>query len=124
MKRAAGFTLLELLVAVAILGIALLASFKALARSEEALREGRLRQMALWVAENRAAEWRARQHFPAPNSRDRGEESQGGVRFAWKAEFKPTANLDFIRVEIAVSEPGTGDLELARLVSFLRRTSR
>jgi general secretion pathway protein I len=116
-----GFTLLELLVAVAILAIALLAAFKALGQSGNVLREGQLRQVAAWVAENQAAALRARRAFPSPNSRDEGEEEQGQVRYAWHNEFKPTANADFLRVETSVAAADRPDQELARLTSFLRR---
>jgi general secretion pathway protein I len=118
---AAGFTLIELLVAVAILGIALLAAFKALGQAGLAIEEGRSRRLAGWVAENRASELRARGAFPVAESRDEGEEEQGGIRFAWREVFKSTPNRDFLRVEISVSDARLRQHELARLVSFLRR---
>jgi len=118
---AAGFTLIELLVAVAILGIALLAAFKALGQAGLAIEEGRVRRLAGWVAENRASELRARGAFPVAESRDEGEEEQGGLRFAWREVFKSTPNQDFLRVEISVTDTRLKEHELARLVSFLRR---
>ncbi len=55
-----GFTLVEVLVALAIVSIALLAALRAAGQGTNAAGELRLRLLAGWVAENRLAEHRAR----------------------------------------------------------------
>src|SRR4051812_50040135 len=59
-RRPGGFTLVEVLVALAIMSIALLAALRAAAQGTGAVSELRLRLLAGWVAENRLAEHRAR----------------------------------------------------------------
>lgn len=120
-SRAPGFTLLELLVAVAILAIALLSAFKAMGQANIALYEGRSRVVALWVAQNQIAGLRIRKMFPTPNSVDQGQEEQAGNQYHWQHVFKPTPNNNILRVETSVSLPAQPDLELAHVTSFIRR---
>jgi len=59
-----GFTLLETLVALAILAIALTAAFRAMGVTAQTSAELRERLIGDWVAENRLAELRATQAWP------------------------------------------------------------
>ena len=61
-----GFTLVEVLVALAIVSIALMAALRASGQATNASGELRLRLFAGWVAENRLAEHRARQDWLPP----------------------------------------------------------
>jgi general secretion pathway protein I len=65
MRRPAGFTLIEILVAVAILAVALAATTRAASIATDGAMETRERLLATWAAENRLAELRARKVFPA-----------------------------------------------------------
>ncbi|MNC92357.1 putative type II secretion system protein I precursor [compost metagenome] len=58
--RQAGFTLIEVLVALAIVSIALLAALRAAGQGTTHAGDLRARLLAGWVAENRLAEHRAR----------------------------------------------------------------
>ncbi len=64
-RRGAGFTLLETLVALAILAIALSAAFRAMGVAAQSSGELRERLVGDWIAENRLAELRATQAWPA-----------------------------------------------------------
>src|SRR6185437_12147514 len=63
--HASGFTLIEILVAVAILAVALAATTRAAGVATDGARETRERLLATWAAENRIAELRARRVFPS-----------------------------------------------------------
>ena len=122
-RRRRGFTLVEVLVALAILSVALLAALRAAGQATSAVDELRLRLFAGWVAQNRLAEHRARGDWLSPGI-DRGSQSQGGVDFAWREEVVATPNPAFRRVDVFVSAPGTPSGEsrsLARLTGFVVR---
>jgi general secretion pathway protein I len=113
-----GFTLVEVLVALAIVSIALLAALRAAGQGTNAAGELRLRQFAGWVAENRLAEHRARGDW-LPLGIRRGTQSQGGVEFAWREEVIATPNSAFRRVDVFVSAPAEESRALARLTGFV-----
>lgn len=118
-RLARGFTLIEVLVALAILAIALAAASRASAMMADSSVELRNRLLAGWVAQNRLAELQARRAWPDPGTRE-GEVEQAGLKLAWRETVSPTPNQAFRRVEISVSEPGQ-DHRLAQLTGFLAR---
>ncbi len=118
-----GFTLVEVLVALAILSIALMAALRAAGQGTDAVGELRLRLFAGWVAENRLATHRARGDWVAPGI-GRGTESQGGVEFTWREEVSTTPNPSFRRIDVSVSTPAEAPRALARLTGFVVRPPR
>jgi general secretion pathway protein I len=118
MRPHKGFTLVEVLVALAIVSIALMAALRAAGQGTQAAGELRLRVLAGWVAENRLAEHRARGDW-LPVGIGRGTQTQGGVEFAWREEVISTAHPAFRRVDVFVSAPAQESRPLARLTGFL-----
>lgn len=119
MKRQRGFTLVEVLVALAILAVALAAASRAsamMADSSVALRE---RLLASWVAQNRLAELQARRAWPAAGVRE-GEAEQAGLKLVWHETVSTTPNAAFRRIEISVGKPGDPH-RLAQLTGYLAR---
>ena len=116
-KGRAGFTLVEVLVALAIVSIALLAALRAAGQGTNAAGELRLRTLAGWVAENRLAEHRARGDWLALGIA-RGTQRQGGIEFAWREEVIATPHPAFRRVDLFVSAPAE-ERALARLTGFV-----
>ena len=114
----AGFTLVEVLVALAIVSIALIAALRAAGQATSASGELRSRLLAGWVAENRLAEHRARGDWLALGI-SRGTQGQGGVEFAWREEVIATPNAAFRRVDVFVSVPAEESRALARLTGFV-----
>lgn len=113
-----GFTLMEIMVALAIISIALLAALRAAGQGTANVDELRARLFAGWVAENRLAEYRARQQWLQPGIR-RGTDSQGGIEFGWREEVTTTPNPSFRRVDIYVHTQPAESRTLAHLAGFI-----
>ena len=113
-----GFTLIEVLVALAIVAVALSAGMRALAQGADGASSLKARTLALWVAENRLA--RAQLDLsPQGATVASGDETQAGIRFVWRETVSDTPNPGFRRIEIVVAEPAVPDYALAQLSGYL-----
>jgi general secretion pathway protein I len=113
-----GFTLIEVIIALAILAIALAATGRATHGSADSSAMLKTKLLATWVAQNRLAELQLADKLPDKGERS-GEAEQGGLRFAWKENITQTKNQSILRVEIAVSAAGAPDYVATKLVGFL-----
>jgi len=113
-----GFTLIEVLVALAIVSIALLAALRAAGQGTNSVGELRARTLAGWVAQNRLAEHRARGDWLSLGVQ-RGEESEGGIAFDWREEVLSTPNPAFRRINVTVSAAPDESHVLARFSGFV-----
>ena len=116
--RRSGFTLVEVLVALAIVSIALLSALRAAGQGTNNLGELRSRLLAGWVAENLLAEHRARRDW-LPQGIQRGTEREGGLDFAWREEVIATPNPSFRRVDVRVFATAEESHSLAHLTGFV-----
>lgn len=106
MRRAArtslqGLTLIEVLVALAIVAITLAAGLQAaasLTRNTERLRDTLAAQ---WCAENQLTGLRLARQFPAVGDADESCE-QAGRQYPLQLQVRPTANPNFRRVDVRV----------------------
>lgn len=118
--RARGFTLLEVLVALVIIGVALAASMRGAMSLTSTAEYSRDKLLALLTAENRLLELRLARERLEP-----GEEilpcEQGGVAFTCAQAVKPTPNPFFRRVEVRVyrSDDSGNRQQLAELMTVL-----
>ena len=118
-----GFTLIEVLVALAIVAVALAAGMRALAQSADGATSLKARTLALWVAENRLARAQLADPWPAAGTRN-GDETQAGLALAWRETVTDTPNPAFRKIEIVVADPGVPNYALARLVGYLGNARR
>jgi general secretion pathway protein I len=118
--RSRGFTLVEVLVALAIVAVALAAAGRSVALSTDSAADHRLRVLAGFVAENRMAELSARRAWPGIGVTE-GTEGQAGIEFRWRAEVVATPHPLLRRVEIQVTDPDDASHELRRLVGVLAK---
>lgn len=105
-NRSAGFTLLEILVALAVLAIGLSAAIRASSASITMVGDLRDRQCAGWVADNRLALVHAYRQWPALGKVE-GVSEMGRQRFVWQQQVVPAEDARFRRVEVSVSHKGS-----------------
>jgi general secretion pathway protein I len=119
-RRAAGFTLLEVLVALVIVGTALGASLRAvgsLAANSAGLRTA---MMATWSAENRLVQIRLSHEFPAIGKRS-FECPQGDLKLTCEEEVLISPNPLLRRVEVSVFDVANPERRILKLVQLVMR---
>jgi len=114
----AGFTLVEVLVALAIVAVALIAALRVAGQGANDAVELRARLFAGWVAQNSLAEHRARGDW-LPTGIQNGTQRQGGIEFTWREEVIPTPNPAFRRVDVFVFLPPAESRSLAHIAGFV-----
>ena len=117
-SRDGGFTLIEVLVALAIISIALLAALRAAGQGTASLDEMRARLLAGWVAENLVAGHRARGDW-LPLGIQRGVEREGGIEFGWREEVVATPHPAFRRLDVFVFAAPGESRSLAHFTGFV-----
>ena len=118
--RIHGFTLLETLVALAVIGIAMAAAMRSTRFAVDTVNELEVRTAAGWVAQNLVAELRATHAFPNMGASS-GRALQGRREFLWRQEVGGTPNYSFRRVEIKVFLPERSAHAVARQIVYVSR---
>jgi general secretion pathway protein I len=117
--RCVGFTLLEVLVALVIVGTALGASLRAVGSLTQNSNDLRAAMMATWSAENRLTEIRLAHVYP-PLGKTAFPCPQAEMQLVCEQEVLPTPNVNFRRVEVSVYDaaaPTRRIIKLNQLVS-------
>ena len=115
---AGGFTLLEVLVALVIVGTALAASLRAIGSLTQNSSDLRAAMMATWSAENRLTQIRLSREWP-PLGRRVFACVQGELPLRCEEQINPTPNPAFRRVEVTVldeRDPGRKIITLSQVV--------
>ena len=112
-----GFTLLEVLVAMAILALALGAIIRAGGESAANVSYLRDKTLAGWVAENQVVERLLQADWP-PVARSNGREEMAGRDWRWEMEVTETSDKDLRRIDISVAPDGPDAEPIVRLTAF------
>ena len=115
---ARGFTLVEVLVALAIVAVTLMAATRAMSMMAGSGVELRHRLLADLSARNRLAWLHATRSFPATGITS-DPCPQGTLALVCRQEVKTTPNAGFRRVEVRVHLEGAPDFALAELAGLL-----
>ncbi len=112
-----GFTLIEVVVALAVLAIGMTAVLHASSQAGHAGAYLKQKTVAHWVASNRAAELSINREWPSPGV-STGTETMAGQTWEWEANAQDTVVPELRLVTIRVMLDGE---EKASLVSFVRQ---
>ena len=118
-----GFTLLEVLVALVIVGTALSAGLRAvgsLTSNSDGLRTS---MMATWSAENRLVQIRLGKEFPEIGKRSFAC-PQGDLQLVCQEEVLASPNPQLRRVEVSVFDTANPERRILKLVQLVLRPSR
>jgi len=125
-ERARGFTLIEVVVAIAIVGIGMFAVFKTIADTANNVGFLRDRTIAAWIADNRITEIRLTGQLPSVDQTE-GEVEMAGRRWHWVAKVSQTQVNGLRRIDVGVRRAedaaGTSILSLAGFVGATATSS-
>lgn len=113
-----GFTLLEVLVALVIVGVSLGASLRAVGSLTQNSADLRATMMAGWSAENRLVELRLMRQWPATGKRS-FDCPQGEMRLKCDEDVFSTPNPNFRRVEVSVFDAERPERRIVKLVQVV-----
>lgn len=123
MKRRAsrGFTLIEILIALAVLAVAMGSIIKAATDYTGGLAHLRDRTMATWVARNVLNEFQVQNQWPSVGQR-KGNMEMGHFEWRWLASISQTEEAELRRLDIEVLRPeDDSDSPVSVLSGFLRK---
>lgn len=115
-----GFTLIEVLVAVTVLALAMLAIIRAGSQYTGNQAYLQDRTLATWVARNQLTIFQLEKDWPATGTRS-DEVEMAGRRWRWEAKISPTPDTEVRRVDIRVWHARDSDeaAPVARLAGFI-----
>lgn len=116
--RTRGFTLLEVLVALVIVGTALIASLRAVGSLTSNSAGLRASMMATWSAENRMVQIRLQKEFPPVGKRS-FECPQGDLQLVCQEEVLVSPNPRLRRVEVSVYDIAEPERRIIKLVQLV-----
>jgi general secretion pathway protein I len=123
-SRAQGFTLLEVMVALAIFAIASGALVQNATQTVKQTNQIQERTLAYWIAENQLSEIRSQprtdESFPSPGS-DRVNVVMADKDWELVVDYESTENPDVRRVSVSVYHPDNLDDYIVELVGFVGR---
>lgn len=116
-ERTRGFTLIEVLVALAVIAIALTAVMQSFGQGVDTTIALRERTIAHWIAQNRLATHHVAHSWPSPDTSD-GTVEMAGREWRWREVVATTPDADIRRIEIEIRAAPDREA-LTRLIGFL-----
>ncbi len=117
-RRQAGFTLLEIVVALGIIAVALGAAMKGVGAHINNAAELKRMTLAHWVGMNALTEMQLAGKWPSPKTY-KGSATMAGIEWRWQAKVTAQEG-DFVRrVDMSVSADDQPDQALATLIGFV-----
>lgn len=116
--RQSGFTLVEILVSLAIMSVVLGALIQAAAASANNAGRLRDRTIAQWVGSNRLAEMQLSGTFPDLGSKDGNTEMLGNTWY-WKTVVQRVEDDDLRRVDIEIRRLEDAQNPMVRVAGFI-----
>lgn len=117
-RRQRGFTLLEVLAAVAVLALALGATITGASQYTANATYLRDKAVASWVARNKLVELHLLPTWPEVGKSD-GVEEMAGRKWRWRQEVQKTPDNNVRRIDVYVDAPGKENGQLVMLSGFL-----
>lgn len=118
-SRARGFTLIEVVVALAIVGVGIFAVFKTIGETSNNVERLRDASFAVWIADNRLTEMRLTGQMPSVDETE-GDLDYAGRRWHWTANVSQTQVEGLRRIDVSVRRaddaPGSALVTLAGFV--------
>ncbi len=115
--RARGFTLLEVLIALVVLALALLALTRTAAIQIDAFASLRERTLAGWLAQNLVAETRLANPLPSPGHSN-GQRRFGGRDWRWDLDVQSTQAPSIRRLDVRIAAATAPDTPVVQLSGF------
>ncbi|AIY64486.1 type II secretion system minor pseudopilin GspI [Pseudoalteromonas piratica] len=120
MSSSRGFTLLEVMVAMAICALAGIAAMKAVGDHINHLSNIEEQQLASWVAENQLAELTLTTSWP-PSDGKTGDEEQAGVKFYWRHKITKTESNDLLEARVVVYSDEARKHDVYELITYITK---
>lgn len=118
MKQVRGFTLLEVMVALAIFALVAASALTASARSLQTAARLEDKTLALWIADNRLIELQLQRQPPA-EGRQQGKLEYAGRRWQWQSQVEATTDPALRRVTLRIlAGDAPADFDQRALVSL------
>lgn len=121
-RRASGFTLLEVLVALAIVAFGIIAAFNGIIQMAHSTARLQERAMGDWIALNQITEIRLSGEFPDVSEFD-GSVEFAGRPWRWQARVSETGVEDLRRIDMSVAFEETPDDVVTIVTGFVTRRS-
>ncbi len=115
--RHTGFTLVEVMVALAIVAFSLTAVAASVGQMIDTSNTMRERTYASWIAQNKITELRLANVVPEVSTSS-GEVDFANVTWAWRAVVSETGVEDLFRVDVSVTYPGS-DASIRTVTGFI-----
>jgi len=121
--RDRGFTLVEVVVALAIVAVGMFAVFKTIGDTTHNISYLRDRSLAAWIADNRITEMRLSGELPSVDQTE-GDVDFAGRRWHWVATVAQTPVAGLRRIDVRVRrDEDSDDAALVSLAGFIGATA-